>query len=65
MNQPVSITSAALPALIFAANERAGMRFLEFFAANIHNRHTRHAYARATMVADDLGDRPPSYEASP
>jgi hypothetical protein len=29
-----------------AAGERAGMRFLEFFAANIRNPHTRRAYAR-------------------
>jgi len=28
-----------LPALIAAAGERAGMRFLEFFAANIRIRH--------------------------
>jgi integrase/recombinase XerC len=35
------------PAIIAAAGERAGMRFLEFFAANIRNPHTRRAYARA------------------
>ena len=29
------------------AGERASMRFLEFFAANIRNPHTRRAYARA------------------
>jgi hypothetical protein len=33
--------------LVAAAGERAGMRFLEFFAANIRNPHTRRAYARA------------------
>jgi integrase/recombinase XerC len=48
MNQLVSINSPALPALIAAAGERAGMRFLEFFAANIRNPHTRRVYARAT-----------------
>ena len=47
MNELVPITSAALPALVVAAGERAGMRFLEFFAANIRNPHTRRAYARA------------------
>jgi hypothetical protein len=47
MNQLVPITSARLPELIVAAGERAGMRFLEFFAANIRNPHTRRAYARA------------------
>jgi site-specific recombinase XerD len=47
VNELVPITSAALPALVVAAGERAGMRFLEFFAANIRNPHTRRAYARA------------------
>src|ERR1700746_105505 len=39
--------SLRIPALAAAAGERAGMRFLEFFAANIRNPHTRRAYARA------------------
>ena len=47
MNQLVPIASPALPALVAAAGERAGMRFLEFFAANIRNPHTRRAYGRA------------------
>jgi site-specific recombinase XerD len=48
MNQLARITtSPALPALIAAAGDRAGMRFLEFFAANIRNPHTRRAYGRA------------------
>jgi site-specific recombinase XerD len=47
VNELVPITSAALPALVVAAGEHAGMRFLEFFAANIRNPHTRRAYARA------------------
>src|SRR6266852_1537170 len=47
MNQLVAIGSPTLPALVAAAGERASMRFLEFFAANIRNRHTRRAYARA------------------
>jgi len=46
VNQLVPIGSAALPALVAAAGERASMRFLEFFAANIRNPHTRRAYAR-------------------
>ena len=33
--------------LAAAAGQRASMRFLEFFAANIRNPHTRRAYARA------------------
>src|SRR5882724_4009158 len=43
----VPITSPTLPALAAAAGERASMRFLEFFAANIRNPHTRRAYYRA------------------
>src|ERR1700720_650341 len=43
----VRITAPRLPELIAAAGERASMRFLEFFAANIRNPHTRRAYARA------------------
>src|SRR6202011_2732953 len=39
--------SPPLPAIVAAAGEPAGMRFLEFFAANIRNPHTRRAYARA------------------
>ena len=36
-----------LPALISQAGERAGVRFVEFFTANIRNPNTRRAYARA------------------
>jgi site-specific recombinase XerD len=52
VNQLVPIGSAALPALVAAADTRAGIRFLEFFAAAIRNPHTRRAYSRA--VADFL-----------
>jgi site-specific recombinase XerC len=38
-----------VPALIAAAGERASTRFLEFFAANIRNPHTRRAYYRAAQ----------------
>jgi site-specific recombinase XerC len=47
VKQLVPISSPTLPVLVAAAGERAGMRFLEFFAANIRNPHTRRAYARA------------------
>jgi hypothetical protein len=47
MNELVSISSPALPALVTAAGERASMRFLEFFAANVRNPHTRRPYYRA------------------
>jgi site-specific recombinase XerD len=43
---PAAATSA-VPALVAAAGERAGLRFLEFFAAAIRNPHTRRAYSRA------------------
>ncbi len=46
MNQLIPTDSPALPALVAATGERASMRFLEFFAANIRNPHTRRAYAR-------------------
>lgn len=36
-----------LPAIVADAGERAGRRFIEFFTANIRNRNTRLAYARA------------------
>src|SRR5277367_2089831 len=36
-----------VPALIAAAGAHASRRFLEFFAANIRNPHTRRAYGRA------------------
>ena len=41
MNQLVPIGSPSLPALVCTAGERASMRFLEFFAANIRNLRTR------------------------
>lgn len=39
--------NATVPALVTSAGERAGIRFLEFFASAIRNPHTRRAYARA------------------
>jgi site-specific recombinase XerD len=48
MNQLAPITTATrVPALIAASGERTSLRFLEFFAANIRNPHTRRAYSRA------------------
>jgi hypothetical protein len=46
-NSVAIIASSSVPALVAAAGKRASMRFLEFFAANIRNPHTRRAYARA------------------
>ena len=36
-----------MPALIADLGDQAGWRYMEFFAANIRNPHTRRAYARA------------------
>jgi site-specific recombinase XerD len=47
MNQIICSPGSSLPALVQAAGDRAGIRFLEFFAANIRNPHTRRAYSRA------------------
>ncbi|SIN85070.1 tyrosine-type recombinase/integrase [Paraburkholderia phenazinium] len=47
MNQLVALDAIPTPALVTAAGERAGIRFLEFFASAIRNPHTRRAYARA------------------
>ncbi len=45
---PVAIQNRAqLPTIVATAGERAQIRFLEFFAANIRNANTRRAYARA------------------
>jgi site-specific recombinase XerD len=41
--------SSGLPATIAAAGRRAGLRFLEFFTANIRNVNTRRAYHRACV----------------
>jgi site-specific recombinase XerD len=50
MNQlaaPPQHAAPVLPAVVIASGNRAGSRFLEFFAANIRNPHTRRAYGRA------------------
>ncbi len=46
VNPLVPMSSPVLPALVAAAGERAAMHFLEFFAANIRNPHTRRVYYR-------------------
>src|SRR5580658_3230430 len=48
MSQTLALSSPqSLPALVTSAGERAGIRFLEFFASNIRNPNTRRAYAHA------------------
>src|SRR5262245_23419922 len=42
--------SSAVPAVVAASGTNAGKRFLEFFAANIRNLHTRRAYYRAAQT---------------
>src|SRR3546814_15480176 len=44
---PLPSPTLALPALIASADDRARLRFLEFFAVTSRNAHTRRAYARA------------------
>jgi len=39
--------ASALPTLVTSSGNHASLRFLEFFAAQIRNPHTRRAYARA------------------
>ena len=39
--------SGGVPAVVLAAGKNAGLRFLEFFTANIRNPNTRRAYHRA------------------
>ena len=55
MNPLVPVSSPALPMLVTTAGERATMRFLEFFAANIRNPHTRHV--SLTTGDSDTGRR--------
>ena len=47
----------ALPTIVRAAGERASRRFIEFFTANIRNRNTRAAYARATKQFFDWTEK--------
>jgi len=49
MNQLVALSQPppVLPIPVTAAGDRAGMRFLEFLAAQIRNPHTGRAYGRA------------------
>ena len=54
---PLTTPQGQIPALVTAAGERASMRFLEFFAANIRNAHTRREHAAR------LTRRPPQWTA--
>ncbi|PRX34395.1 site-specific recombinase XerD [Paraburkholderia sp. BL18I3N2] len=47
MNPLVALDATSMPVLVTVAGERAGVRFMEFFASAIRNPHTRRAYARA------------------
>jgi hypothetical protein len=40
-------SSGLVPAMIAAGGEQASWRYIEFFTANIRNKNTRRAYARA------------------
>lgn len=43
----IPVSFPTLPAMVANSGGRAGVRFLEFFTAQIRNPHTRRAYARA------------------
>ncbi len=45
------VATQVVPTLIAASGARASTRFLEFFAANIRNPHTRQAYGRAVAAS--------------
>jgi hypothetical protein len=45
------------PLLVAAAGDKASMRFLEFFAANIRNPNTRRAHSRAEISEVMRGQR--------
>ena len=47
MTQLAPLPPRPVPHLIAVSGDQAALRFLEFFAANIRNPHTRRAYARA------------------
>jgi site-specific recombinase XerD len=47
VNQLALHPGPAVPALVTATGEHAGLRFLEFFAAAIRNPHTRRTYSQA------------------
>jgi integrase/recombinase XerC len=53
MNQlmAASFIVSRLPTIVANADETARTRFLEFFAAQIRNRHTRRAYAQPKATA--------------
>ena len=44
---PAELASEALPAIVVASGGKSACRFLEFFATQIRNPHTRLAYSRA------------------
>ena len=50
MAELVESRPAVVPALIAAGGSHGAIRFLEFFASNIRNLHTRRAYARAAAT---------------
>jgi site-specific recombinase XerD len=52
MNELVTFQRTSLPRLVTVAGDHAELRFIEFFATQIRNTHTRRAYVRA--VSDFL-----------
>ena len=46
-DRPLPSPAPRLPTLVSSADDRAQLRFVEFFAVTIRNPHTRRAYGRA------------------
>jgi site-specific recombinase XerC len=46
-SRQLQVLASGVPVLIASAGDRARIHFLEFFAAQIRNLHTRRAYSRA------------------
>lgn len=53
----VATSTTPLPVLVAAAGDRAGLRFLEFFAATLRNPNTRRAYSQAVAGFLDWCER--------
>lgn len=52
-NSLAAAPGPVVPALIADAGEKASLKFLEFFTANIRNKNTRQAYLRAVLQFTD------------
>jgi hypothetical protein len=58
MNQLIPIAGYEPPALIASVGERARVRFIDFFTANIRNRNPRRASLSPTLFATNASLEP-------